>query len=110
MVSSYAQMTKYWSELSRSLGIGFIPPVTPGFNNTGTFDAGIDKFLVVRSGSTPEKFAQMLGTAVSYADPTVKMIIVEAWNEYHEGSVVEPTAQFGSAYLDRIAQIAAPLQ
>jgi hypothetical protein len=107
MVSSYAEMMKHWSELSRSLGVGFIPPVTPGFNNTGTFNAGIDNFLVVRTGSSPDKFAQMIRIAVSYADTSLKMMVVEAWNEYHEGSVVEPTSQFGFSYLDAIAQSSA---
>ena len=104
LVTSYADMIRHWYELTRSLGIGFIPPVTPGFNNTGTFNAGIDDYLVVRTDSTPEKFAQMVGAATSYVDPGLRMMIVEAWNEYHEGSVIEPTAQFGFVYLDAIAR------
>lgn len=103
MVQSYVEMTRHWSELASRLGIGFIPPVTPGFNNTDTYDLGIDNYLVVRSGSSPEKFAQMVDGVASYVDTHLEMMIVEAWNEYHEGSVVEPTKQFGFAYLDVFA-------
>jgi hypothetical protein len=31
------------------------------------------------------------------------MIIVNSWNEYHESTIIEPTAAFGTAYLDRTA-------
>jgi hypothetical protein len=103
MVRSYVEMNKHWSELANSLGIGFIPPVTPGFNNTDTYDLKIDNYLVVRNGSSPEKFAQMVNGVANYVDTHLQMMIVEAWNEYHEGSVVEPTKQFGFAYLDAFA-------
>ena len=103
MVQSYAEMNKYWSELTRRVGVGFIPPVTPGFNNTDTYQLGIDDYHVVRTDSTPEKFSEMVNNAAGYVDSGLNMMIVEAWNEYHEGSVVEPTKQFGFAYLDEIA-------
>lgn len=36
-------------------------------------------------------------------------IAVTSWNEWHEGSDIEPSAEFGEAYLDMTARIAAEL-
>ncbi len=37
------------------------------------------------------------------------MIIVNSWNEYHESTIIEPTEQFGTRYLEITAEEAAKM-
>jgi len=66
---------------------------------------------LVRFGRTPELFKWHLQDAKQFLetpDPkiaTPKMILVEAWNEWGEGSYIEPHQQFGFGYLDAIRDV-----
>ena len=66
---------------------------------------------LVRFGRTPELFAKHLRDAKAllasrpapFASPP--MILVEAWNEWGEGSYIEPHKEFGFGYLDAIREV-----
>lgn len=82
-----------------------IPSVSPGFNNIVGYNVGWDNYYTNRYDSTPEKFGRMCSGIESYIDPNLKMVIVEAWNEFQEGSVIEPTKEFGFSYLKVIRDL-----
>ena len=56
----------------------------------------------VVSGKTPEKFRALCQSALPYVDKRTNMAIVEAWNEWGEGSFIEPDGEFGFGMLDAI--------
>ncbi len=66
---------------------------------------------LVRYGRTPEFFKRHLVDAkemlnspkVNFADK--KLVLVEAWNEWGEGSYIEPHQEFGFGYLDAIREV-----
>lgn len=66
---------------------------------------------VVRYGRTPELFAAHLRDArdllaARAGDPRLPNIaIIEAWNEWGEGSYIEPHQEFGFGYLDAIREV-----
>lgn len=66
---------------------------------------------LVRFGRTPQLFAQHLLDAreivgLQKPDPAVpRAVIVEAWNEWGEGSYIEPQAEFGFGYLDAVRRV-----
>jgi hypothetical protein len=66
---------------------------------------------LVRFGRTPELFEQHLRDAKRFLDmteprsPTARWILVEAWNEWGEGSYIEPHKEFGFGYLDAVRKV-----
>ena len=84
--------------------IPYIVPASPGWDSR-PWDGNN---AWVRSNSTPEKFTRMLSGAKTLLDnpkTTHKILMIEAWNEFGEGSYIEPTRKWGYAYLEAIKKI-----
>lgn len=79
-------------------GLDFIPPLCPGFDNSPWNGS------VVITGNTPDKFKQMCERVKPYAQPGHRMLLIEAWNEWGEGSALEPTQEWGFEHLDVIRE------
>jgi hypothetical protein len=90
-----------WRLRAEKFGTAVIPSVFPGFDNTR--DNRAQKVIVVpRSVNGFEKFCQM---AKQYADPRIKMVMVTTFNEWHEGTSVEPAEEWGTAYLEVVRSV-----
>lgn len=64
-------------------------------------------------GSTPEKFETALRRAKDWCDAHTpegapRLITVNSWNEWTEGSYLEPDTRFGSGYLDAVRRCFLP--
>jgi hypothetical protein len=86
----------------------YIVPSSPGWDaRPWSGDSG-----PIRTNPTPEKFVRMLRGAKQLMDSNTripKILMIEAWNEFGEGSYIEPTKQWGFGYLEAIKGIfAAP--
>ena len=58
--------------------------------------------------STPASFAAYLQKAKDYADQhprQKKLLIINAWNEWVEGSYLEPDMLWGYGYLDAVKAV-----
>jgi hypothetical protein len=94
-----------WEQLADQGGLPLVPlPVCGGWDSRpwhGEND-------LVRFGRTPELFQQHLVHARRFLESsrskpgTPKAILIEAWNEWGEGSYVEPHAEFVFGYLDAL--------
>ena len=66
---------------------------------------------LVRFGRTPELFKRHLQDAKAFLSAHAKpggapgAVLVEAWNEWGEGSYIEPHQEFGFGYLDAIREV-----
>lgn len=62
---------------------------------------------LIRFGRTPELFQRHLLDAkqVLGKQGTNNIVLVEAWNEWGEGSYIEPHQEFGFGYLDAIREV-----
>jgi len=58
----------------------------------------------VITGKTPEKFAGLCETSLQHIDRRANMAIIEAWNEWGEGSFIEPDKEWGFAFLDAVRE------
>jgi len=89
-----------WKEWSRITGGNYWPAVMPGWDRR-PWTKDLD---VIITGSTPVLFAESLAKARSYVSRD-KVVMIEAWNEWGEGSVLEPSVEQGFAYLDAVRKV-----
>ena len=78
--------------LGRAAGRPFVPAVAPGFDDREVRTPGT---VVDRAGGAT--YEQTWRAALSVAPP---WILVSSWNEWHEGSEIEPSVEHGRRYLD----------
>lgn len=92
-----------WKHWSRLTGGHFWPTVMPGWDRRSwTKNADL-----IRTGSTPELFGEALRRAKAFTSPSM-VVMIEAWNEWGEGSVLEPSVEDGFAYLDQVRAVFRP--
>lgn len=103
-VREYLSEIRFWSNYARDRKKAFIPPVCPGFTNRILFDKGIDNWLAEFTGSSAELFRKVCLGCKPYVDSSLNTVVVEAWNEFQEGSVIEPTTEQGFSYLQALRE------
>ena len=108
------KMQKYWSEIGAEAGLPYFPNVTMGWDaspRTCQSDVFINRsypFMPTLSNNTPAAFEAALAAARKHLDqnPSARGILtINAWNEWTEGSYLEPDAVNGMAYLDAIKRV-----
>ena len=85
-------------KLEAGLPDDYFPGVMVNFDNTARRQSNPDIWY----GSNPFTFRRWLESAASFVarrDPDRRIVFVNAWNEWAEGAVLEPSARFGSTYL-----------
>jgi hypothetical protein len=90
-----------------ALDIPFFFCVSVGWDNTPRYPQ-FGKEKVVHLHNTPESFATYLQKAKEYADAhpeQPKLIIINAWNEWVEGSYLEPDMLNGYGYLEAVKRV-----
>lgn len=102
MVEAYLREYEYWSSFAKNMGKGFVPTVPPGFDNSLMYEMGVDNWMMRLLDPTVQRFKVMCESAKRYAEENLNLVSVEAWNEFQEGSVVEPSMEFGFSFLDAI--------
>lgn len=88
------------------LSIPYFPNVTVGWDDSPRFPER--KKNVVHINNSPESFAAYLQKAKEYADShpeQSKLIIINAWNEWTEGSYLEPDMRWGYSYLETVKKV-----
>jgi Glycosyltransferase WbsX len=76
--------------------------IYPNWDNTARKKKG---WSVIMRGSTPELFQKWAsGTIQNARRNKVPVVFVNAWNEWAEGTHLEPDLQYGRAYLQALAR------
>lgn len=98
---------KIRAQMDSILDIPLFPCVSVGWDATPRFPAqGIND--VVHNHNTPASFAALLSKAKKYADShpeQPKLITINAWNEWVEGSYLLPDMLNGFGYLEAIKEV-----
>lgn len=89
--------SKYQEYKKRAMieGLAFIPSVMPGFDNRKTSQ-------LPRSS---EFFEDLWHIASRYFDQELPLIMVTSFNEWHEGTEVEPSLEYGTWYLELLGKL-----
>lgn len=106
MVNAYLEYYSAASQTAKRLP--YIVPASPGWDSR----PWSGNASVVRSNPTPAKFERMLRGAKQFMDSNAavpKILMIEAWNEFGEGSYIEPTKKWGFSYLEAIKKVFTPV-
>jgi len=102
-----ANSVKIRTQMDSILNVPLFPCVSIGWDDTPRFPAkGIHD--VVHYHNTPESFAALLSKAKKYADShpeQPKLITINAWNEWVEGSYLLPDMLHGFGYLEAVKEV-----
>ncbi|MDP9094099.1 MAG: glycoside hydrolase family 99-like domain-containing protein, partial [Actinomycetota bacterium] len=97
-ILSYASMVDDAQRRAHQLADDCFPGVMVNFDNTARRQWKPDLWY----GSNPYTFRRWLAmarSAVAYRPPSSRVVFVNAWNEWAEGAVLEPSQRFGRTYL-----------
>ncbi|HLY70689.1 MAG TPA: glycoside hydrolase family 99-like domain-containing protein [Puia sp.] len=107
----------YWETMRHKYpGVSYFPNVTMGWDvtprlvQTDKFDSfrGYPWTPVFNGDNTPEAFQSALARArlfVANGDGQPKIVIINAWNEWTEGSYLLPDTKTGTRYLEAIKHV-----
>ena len=95
-----------WNDFLARDEIKYMVPLSPGWDPRPWHG---DE-AIVRYDSAADKFEQMCRRAKALLEqreqqPKLRMVVIEAWNEFGEGSYIEPTKKYGFGYLDAIRRV-----
>lgn len=105
---------RYWNAAGREFGLPYHPNVTMGWDSsprtcpTDCFDPVGYPFMATLSGNPPAAFHAALVEAKAFLDlrqDQPKILTINAWNEWTEGSYLEPDVETGLGYLKAIRSV-----
>ena len=91
-----------WKKWAEEFSVPFFPHVAVGWDTNPRFKAFMENTI---TGGTPDKFREFLSTAMDFVDAgklTPPLITVNSWNEWSEGSYLEPDTTHGMGYLEAV--------
>ncbi|MGC9004199.1 MAG: glycoside hydrolase family 99-like domain-containing protein [bacterium] len=102
----YEDMTKGFERIWEGIankGYDLIVPTTPGWDPRPWHGSN----TLVRTNSTPSLFEKHLRQAKEFVERKGlrKVVVIEAWNEWGEGSYIEPSREWGFSYLDAVKNV-----
>ena len=105
---------QYWTRAATHFGIPYIPNITVGWDPSPRADQAQEygnfgyPFTNILIDNTPENFRAALELARQrlLAEPNgLRILNLNCWNEWTEGSYLEPDTVHGMAYLDAVKQV-----
>jgi lipopolysaccharide biosynthesis protein len=103
-ILSYASMVADSQRRLLSQSDDAYPGVMVTFDNTARRQWKSDVWF----GSNPFTFRRWLSascSAVSHREPQNRVVFINAWNEWAEGAVLEPSRRFGRTYLHAVRDV-----
>lgn len=105
---------EHWQRTAHTFALPYFPNVTVGWDSSprtvqsDTFINAGYPFTPTLSSATPSAFRDALARAKAFLDARVagpRILTVNAWNEWTEGSYLEPDTEHGLSYLEAIREV-----
>ena len=112
-----AQGIAYWDTARKRYPVPYYPHVSVGWDSSPRTDPAKPwdqsgyPYTGIVVGNTPEEFKKALVKAKNYLDTEPKagrILTVNSWNEWTEGSNLEPDTKNGLRYLEAIGEVFPP--
>lgn len=101
----FRTVQKQWKRYDKEYDVPYYPHISVGWdNNLRCYQLKPD----IMTNNTPENFGKAMKAAKDYLDAhpeRTPLITVNSWNEWTEGSYLEPDTVNGYAYLEEIMQL-----
>lgn len=82
-----------WQRAAQAAGVRFVPNAMPGYNDRGVRPAD-EHYVIPRrmqsNSPSASLFERSIALAQRFVDPTVPMVTITSFNEWHEWTQVEP--------------------
>jgi hypothetical protein len=107
----------YWLVAERTFGVPYFPNVTMGWDSSPRADQSQEygnfgyPFTNTIGGNTPERFKEALAMTKRRLLATPggpRVVTINCWNEWTEGSYLEPDTVHGLTYLEAIRDVFGP--
>ena len=90
-----------WEEVRQQTHLAYYPHVSIGWDNNSRHEHSFKPDIL--QNATPENFEKALQLAKKFADGNrIPLITINSWNEWTEGSYLEPDDLFGYGYLEAV--------
>lgn len=121
-VGSYAEAlkrnTRVWREYRAQFTVPYYPNVSMGWDSSPRtiqsdgFGPRGYPFSAILGGNTPGRFRTALRRAKEFVEPMpgFRMVTLNAWNEWTEGSYLLPDTRNGTAYLEAVRSVFGPVE
>ena len=83
-------------------GMDYIPNAWAGWDDLPRYGEHRRAQSAVTAGNTPPVFRGMVEALPEYVEKEKPLALIEAWNEWGEGTVIEPGKQYGFDHLSSI--------
>ena len=106
--------TAKWPLFEKQWPVPYFPNVSMGWDPSPRTDQQSPyenigyPYTVIITGNTPELFRQALESARTFLrdrPPEERILTINAWNEWTEGSYLEPDTRHGMAYLEAVRAV-----
>ncbi len=100
-----ADIEKEWARIDKEYDIPYYPHVSVGWDNNLRY---VDFKPGIMKNNTPENFEKALRKAKAFADAhpeRTPLITINSWNEWTEGSYLQPDTINGYSYLQAIKNV-----
>jgi hypothetical protein len=95
---------KEWASVSKDFSIPYFPHVSQGWDTNSRYKA-LQKTI---KNQSPKAFGNALGKAREFMDSRPlrpKLMTINSWNEWSEGSYLEPDEKFGMGNLEAVRKV-----
>ncbi|KQR63365.1 glycoside hydrolase family 99-like domain-containing protein [Acidovorax sp. Leaf160] len=103
-VLSYDDVRNFYTAQRDRKPFDYFRSTVPMWDNTARYGTG----ALLLHGSTPESFQRWMEEAIADAEANLpsdrRFVIVNAWNEWAEGTHLEPDARYGYSYLNSVGR------
>jgi hypothetical protein len=104
----------YADRIAREISVPYYPNITMGWDSSprtlpsDTFEEAVYPFMPALAHNTPENFRsalELVRQRLAEKPPAERICTINAWNEWTEGSYLEPDTETGLAYLQAVRDI-----
>ena len=92
-----------WSKFAKNLNIEYFPTVSPGNDKTYDYRDKNRPPVILRDPSSFQKFVRTIKN--SFSDEKARVIFICSFNEWFEGTQVEPSEGYGFTYLEILKDV-----